>query len=116
MQECVSEFISFVTSEAAESAANERRKLLAGEDILGACTRLGLDSYAEVRRRCFIALIVSCCKSISPSIAYRSSRRVRAHRLLKRLIAQDRHGRSAPRRNQNRDSLARSSSYALCTL
>lgn len=50
VQECVSEFISFVTSEGAEAAANERRKLLAGEDILSACTTLGLDSYAEVCR------------------------------------------------------------------
>ena len=49
VQECVSEFISFVTSEGAEAAANERRKLLAGEDILSACTTLGLDNYAEVR-------------------------------------------------------------------
>ncbi|TRX93189.1 hypothetical protein FHL15_006057 [Xylaria flabelliformis] len=40
MQECVSEFISFITSE-------EKRKTVNGEDILFAMTSLGFENYAE---------------------------------------------------------------------
>ena len=47
MQECVSEFISFITSEASERCAAEKRKNLNGEDILFAMASLGLDNYVE---------------------------------------------------------------------
>ncbi|KAI5888526.1 histone-fold-containing protein [Schizophyllum commune H4-8] len=47
VQECVSEFISFVTSEAAERCQLEKRKTVGGEDILHAMTALGLENYAE---------------------------------------------------------------------
>ncbi|KAL1742463.1 histone-fold-containing protein [Schizophyllum fasciatum] len=47
VQECVSEFISFVTSEAAERCQLEKRKTVGGEDILHAMTSLGLENYAE---------------------------------------------------------------------
>jgi len=63
MQECVSEFISFITSEgqsdltpslvtsnsttAAEKCAQEKRKTVNGEDILFAMTSLGFENYAE---------------------------------------------------------------------
>jgi nuclear transcription Y subunit beta len=47
VQECVSEFISFVTSEAAEKCALEKRKTIGGEDILYAMTSLGFENYAE---------------------------------------------------------------------
>ncbi|KAJ7448346.1 transcriptional activator [Mycena latifolia] len=48
VQECVSEFISFITSEAAERSLAEKRKTIGGEDILYAMSALGFDNYAEV--------------------------------------------------------------------
>jgi nuclear transcription Y subunit beta len=62
MQECVSEFISFITSEgsslpidvrqnadgaASEKCQQEKRKTVNGEDILYAMTSLGFENYAE---------------------------------------------------------------------
>ncbi|KTW30767.1 transcriptional activator hap3 [Pneumocystis carinii B80] len=47
MQECVSEFISFITSEASEKCLQEKRKTLNGEDILSAMITLGFENYAE---------------------------------------------------------------------
>lgn len=44
---CVSEFISFITSEAAEKCQLEKRKTIGGEDILGAMSTLGFDNYVE---------------------------------------------------------------------
>ncbi|CAE6498136.1 unnamed protein product [Rhizoctonia solani] len=45
LQECVSELISFITSEAAEKCFMEKRKTIGGEDILYAMTSLGFDDY-----------------------------------------------------------------------
>lgn len=47
VQECVSEFISFVTSEAAERCSQEKRKTINGEDILFALQSLGFDNYVD---------------------------------------------------------------------
>jgi len=47
MQECVSEFISFITSEASEKCQQEKRKTVNGEDILFAMTTLGFENYSE---------------------------------------------------------------------
>lgn len=47
VQECVSEFISFITSEAAEKCQLEKRKTIGGEDILFAMMNLGFENYAE---------------------------------------------------------------------
>ncbi|KIP11837.1 hypothetical protein PHLGIDRAFT_98940 [Phlebiopsis gigantea 11061_1 CR5-6] len=47
VQECVSEFISFITSEAAEKCQMEKRKTIGGEDILYAMLTLGFENYAE---------------------------------------------------------------------
>ncbi|KAK7203823.1 histone-fold-containing protein [Myxozyma melibiosi] len=47
MQECVSEFISFITSEASEKCSAEKRKTVNGEDILFAMTSLGFENYSE---------------------------------------------------------------------
>ncbi|KAF4616620.1 hypothetical protein D9613_008892 [Agrocybe pediades] len=47
VQECVSEFISFITSEAAEKCQLEKRKTIGGEDILYAMGTLGFENYAE---------------------------------------------------------------------
>jgi hypothetical protein len=48
LQECVSEFISFITSEAAEKCQLEKRKTIGGEDILFAMGTLGFENYSEV--------------------------------------------------------------------
>lgn len=45
VQECVSEFISFITSEASERCAQEKRKTINGEDVLFAMGTLGFDPY-----------------------------------------------------------------------
>ncbi|KAL8782249.1 MAG: hypothetical protein Q9213_005552 [Squamulea squamosa] len=47
MQECVSEFISFITSEAADRCQQDKRKAVDGEDLLFAMTSLGFENYAE---------------------------------------------------------------------
>lgn len=47
LQECVSEFISFVTSGAVDKCQSEKRKTLNGEDILYAMHTLGFENYAE---------------------------------------------------------------------
>lgn len=48
MQECVSEYISFVTSEASDKCLREKRKTINGEDILYSMHDLGFENYAEV--------------------------------------------------------------------
>ncbi|KAI5948937.1 HAP3 [Candida theae] len=48
MQECVSEFISFITSEASDRCLREKRKTINGEDILYSMYDLGFENYAEV--------------------------------------------------------------------
>eukprot|EP00094_Tigriopus_californicus_P011601 TCALIF_11206-PA protein Name:"Similar to NFYB Nuclear transcription factor Y subunit beta (Homo sapiens)" AED:0.45 eAED:0.45 QI:0/0/0/0.66/1/1/3/0/184 len=47
VQECVSEFISFITSEASDRCQAEKRKTINGEDILFAMSTLGFDNYVE---------------------------------------------------------------------
>lgn len=47
VQECASEFISFITSEAAERCVQEKRKTVNGEDILHAMQTLGFDAYLK---------------------------------------------------------------------
>ncbi|XP_052208141.1 nuclear transcription factor Y subunit B-5-like [Diospyros lotus] len=51
MQECVSEFISFVTSEASEKCKKERRKTVNGDDVCRALCALGFDEYAGPLKR-----------------------------------------------------------------
>ncbi|KAI9114038.1 hypothetical protein QN277_006336 [Acacia crassicarpa] len=51
MQECVSEFISFVTSEASDKCRKERRKTVNGDDVCWALATLGFDDYADPLRR-----------------------------------------------------------------
>eukprot|EP01080_Neovahlkampfia_damariscottae_P004183 gene4183-7493_t len=47
-QECVSEFIAFVTSEASDRCVQEKRKTINGEDIIYALSSLGFDNYVEI--------------------------------------------------------------------
>lgn len=47
IQECVSEYISFVTSEASDKCQQEKRKTINGDDILWAMSTLGFDKYID---------------------------------------------------------------------
>ncbi|CAN8317187.1 unnamed protein product [Cochlearia groenlandica] len=47
VQECVSEFISFITSEASDKCQKEKRKTVNGEDLLWAMATLGFEDYLE---------------------------------------------------------------------
>eukprot|EP00249_Psilotum_nudum_P016837 c26009_g1_i1 orf=614-1246(-) len=47
VQECVSEFISFVTGEASDKCQREKRKTVNGDDLLWAMTTLGFENYIE---------------------------------------------------------------------
>ncbi|CAL9204755.1 unnamed protein product [Musa hybrid cultivar] len=51
MQECVSEFISFVTGEASDKCHKEKRKTVNGDDICWALNTLGFDDYVEPMKR-----------------------------------------------------------------
>ncbi|KAJ8749608.1 hypothetical protein K2173_026257 [Erythroxylum novogranatense] len=51
MQECVSEFISFVTVEASDKCHKEKRKTVNGDDICWALATLGFDDFAEPLKR-----------------------------------------------------------------
>ncbi|KAJ0979759.1 hypothetical protein J5N97_015233 [Dioscorea zingiberensis] len=51
MQECVSEFISFVTGEASDKCHKEKRKTVNGDDICWALGSLGFDDYCEPMKR-----------------------------------------------------------------
>ncbi|MCD7456620.1 Nuclear transcription factor Y subunit B-5 [Datura stramonium] len=51
MQECVSEFIAFVTGEASEKCRKEKRKTVNGDDVCWAMGNLGFDDYAELLKR-----------------------------------------------------------------
>jgi len=50
IQECVSEFISFITSEASDKCQQEKRKTINGDDLLWAMSTLGFDKYIEPLR------------------------------------------------------------------
>uniref|UniRef100_A0A7N0TS05 Transcription factor CBF/NF-Y/archaeal histone domain-containing protein n=1 Tax=Kalanchoe fedtschenkoi TaxID=63787 RepID=A0A7N0TS05_KALFE len=45
VQECVSEFISFITGEASDKCQREKRKTINGDDLLWAMTTLGFEDY-----------------------------------------------------------------------
>ena len=48
LQECVSEFISFITSEANDKCNLENRKIIKGEDIIYALNNLGFEKYCPI--------------------------------------------------------------------
>ncbi|XP_039136956.1 nuclear transcription factor Y subunit B-3-like [Dioscorea cayenensis subsp. rotundata] len=47
VQECVSEFISFITGEASDKCQREKRKTINGDDLIWAMTTLGFEEYVE---------------------------------------------------------------------
>jgi nuclear transcription Y subunit beta len=50
MQECVSEFIGFVTGEASDKCHKEKRKTVNGDDLCWAFGALGFDDYVDPMR------------------------------------------------------------------
>lgn len=55
LQESVSEFISFITSEASDKCQQEKRKTINGDDLLWAMGTLGFDKYIEPLRLYLLA-------------------------------------------------------------
>ncbi|XP_044469527.1 nuclear transcription factor Y subunit B-like [Mangifera indica] len=47
IQECVTEYISFITNEANDYCHHEQRKTVSAEDLILAMERLGFDNYVE---------------------------------------------------------------------
>ncbi|PVH61991.1 hypothetical protein PAHAL_3G173000 [Panicum hallii] len=47
VQECVSEFISFITSEASDKCMKEKRKTINGDDLIWSMGTLGFEEYVE---------------------------------------------------------------------
>ncbi|VAH23183.1 unnamed protein product [Triticum turgidum subsp. durum] len=47
IQECVSEFISFITSEASDKCMKEKRKTINGDDLIWSMGTLGFEDYVE---------------------------------------------------------------------
>ena len=47
-QDCLCEFISFITSEANDKCLSEKRKIIKGEDIIYALKNLGFDKYTPI--------------------------------------------------------------------
>ncbi|CAI9762049.1 unnamed protein product [Fraxinus pennsylvanica] len=47
VQECVSEFISFITSEASDKCQREKRKTINGDDLLWSMVTLGFEDYID---------------------------------------------------------------------
>ena len=48
VEECVTEFICFITSEASDKCKKEKRKTINGEDILTVMKHLGFDNYVVI--------------------------------------------------------------------
>ena len=48
VEECVTEFICFITSEASEKCKKEKRKTINAEDILTVMKLLGFDNYVVI--------------------------------------------------------------------
>lgn len=66
VQECVSEFISFITSEAAEKCHEEKRKTIGGEDVLYAMMMLGFEQYVEP-----LKIYLSKMRQVRPLVVFR---------------------------------------------
>ena len=47
VQECVSDFISFITSEACEKCIQDKRRTINGQDLIYAMRQLGFERYVD---------------------------------------------------------------------
>ncbi|PKA58952.1 Nuclear transcription factor Y subunit B [Apostasia shenzhenica] len=64
VQECVTEFISFITSEAVDKCQKEERKTITGDDLVWALSSLGFEEYVEPLKlylQLYREVIVSLC-------------------------------------------------------
>jgi histone H3/H4 len=73
VQECVSEFISFITSEAAEKCQMEKRKTIGGEDILYAMGMLGFENYEQTLKIHLAKLRQVCAFPVNYRLASQQS-------------------------------------------
>lgn len=48
ISDCAVEFIRFVTSEAIDMSVDNRRRILSGDDMIGAMKTLGFDAYVNI--------------------------------------------------------------------
>jgi nuclear transcription Y subunit beta len=76
IQECVSEYISFITSEANERCQKEQRKTITAEDLLWAMGKLGFDDYVNP-----LAFYLQCYRESEgePASIRRTSSHVLSH-------------------------------------
>lgn len=58
----MSEFVSFITSEASDKCQREKRKTINGDDILWAMSTLGFDKYIEPLKM-YLSRYVFYCSS-----------------------------------------------------
>ena len=70
VQECVSEFISFITSEASDKCQREKRKTINGDDLLWAMSTLGFEEYVDPLK-VYLHKYREVCTEISSSFALR---------------------------------------------
>ncbi|XP_044949151.1 nuclear transcription factor Y subunit B-4-like [Hordeum vulgare subsp. vulgare] len=70
IQECVSEFISFITTEASDKCMKEKCKTINGDDLIWSMGTLGFEDYVEplklyweVLANCTFYNCVRCCLS-----------------------------------------------------
>ena len=67
IQECVSEFISFITSEASDKCQQEKRKTINGDDLLWAMSTLGFEKYVEPLKLYLVRPLNSAAKLVLTS-------------------------------------------------
>ena len=78
IQECVSEFISFITSEASDKCLQEKRKTINGDDMLFAMETLGLDNYVDPLRS-YLTQYRDSIKTEKPDKKTQSSKSLQYH-------------------------------------
>ena len=54
VQECVSDFISFITAEACEKCVSDKRRTINGHDLIFALRQLGFERYCENLEKYFV--------------------------------------------------------------
>jgi nuclear transcription Y subunit beta len=105
VQECVSEFIAFVTAEAADRCGAEKRKTVGGEDILHALGALGFDNYAEA-----LKVYLARLRQVRAGACAGTSRSAHVQRSSSN-SSRTRRGRPAPTTSRRRDPAASSAAH-----
>ena len=73
-QECASEFISFITSEASDKCNADKRKTMNGDDILQAMKNLGFDKYIPILKIYLEKVGIACPKCGSELVLRRTKK------------------------------------------